>query len=125
MTSARIRVIVFVTTLSLAALLGLQGYWLWRSYSDARAAFERQVDVALGAVRERIDPGDEIAEEIAALVQGNAADSSAVRAVFAALRNRIDLDLTRSSLPRRYTVVLERTNEPKQHWTDPGSRDTA
>lgn len=47
MTRARIRAIAAATTIALAALLALQGYWLWRGYHDARAAFERQVDLAL------------------------------------------------------------------------------
>ncbi len=125
MTLARIRAIAAATTISLAALLVLQGYWLWRGYRDARAAFERQVDVALGAIRERIDPGDEIAEQIGSLTQREDADTAAARAVFAALRERTDLDLTRTQLPRRYTIVLVRATEPAMLWTDPPSRDTA
>ncbi len=125
MTLARIRAIAAATTISLAALLALQAYWLWRGYRDARAAFERQVDVVLSAVRERIDPGDEIADQIAALTRRNDADTANVRTVFAALRTRIDLDLTRTQLPRPYTIVLTRAVEPMAHWTDPPSRDTA
>ncbi|MGH7694502.1 MAG: sensor histidine kinase, partial [Gemmatimonadaceae bacterium] len=125
MTVGRIRAIATATTISLAALLVLQGYWLWRGYRDARAAFQRQVDVVLDATRERIDPGDETAEQIAALTQRRDADSDSVRALFAALRDRIDRDLTQTQLPRRYTVVLARTSEPTAHWTDPPSRDTA
>ena len=125
MTVGRIRAIATATTISLAALLVLQGYWLWRGYNDAREAFERQVDVVLSATRERIDPGDEIAEQIAALTQRRDADSAAVRALFAALRQRIDRDLTQTQLPRRYTVLLARANEPTVHWTDPPSPDTA
>ncbi len=124
MTVGRIRAIATATTISLAALLVMQGYWLWRGYRDAREAFERQVDVVLSATRERIDPGDEIAEQIAALTQRRDADSDSVRALFAALRDRIDRDLT-PQLPRRYTVLLARASEPTVHWTDPPSRDTA
>ncbi len=125
MTLARIRAIAAATTISLAALLALQGYWLWRGYRDARAAFERQIDVALGAIRERIDPGDEIAEQISTLTQRQDADSIATRAVFASLRERIDVDLTQTQLPRRYSIVLAHGAEPLVHWTDPPSRDTA
>lgn len=125
MTLARIRVIAATTIISLAALLALQGYWLWRGYREARAAFERQVDVALSGIRERIDPGDEISEQIAALTQRRDADASAARAVFAALRGRIDVDLARTDLPRRYTIVLASSAAPTMYWTDPASRDTA
>jgi len=125
MTRARIRAIAAATTMSLAALLALQGYWLWRGYHDARAAFERQVDLALSGIRERIDPGDEIAGQIAALTQRHDVDTNAARAVFAALRGRIDLDLARTQLPRGYTIVLASFAAPAMHWTDPASRDTA
>lgn len=125
MTLARIRAIAAATTISLAALLALQAYWLWRGYRDARAAFERHVDVALSAIRERIDPGDEVSEQIAALTQRHDVDATATRAVFAALRGRIDLDLARMQLPRRYTIVLASSAAPSLYWTDPASRDTA
>jgi two-component system phosphate regulon sensor histidine kinase PhoR len=125
MTLARIRAIAAATTISIAALLLLQGYWLLRGYRDARAAFDRQVDVVLSAVRERIDPGDEIAEQIATFTQRGDVDTAAARAVFTALRGRIDPDLTRTQLPHRYTLVLARAAEPLKHWTDPPSRDTA
>ena len=125
MTVGRIRAIAAATTISLAALLVMQGYWLWRGYHDARAAFERQVDVVLGGTRERIDPGDEIAEQIAALTQRRDADTASVRALLAALRDRIDRDLAQTQLPRRYTVLLARASEPTAYWTDPPSRDTA
>ncbi|MGH7712150.1 MAG: sensor histidine kinase [Gemmatimonadaceae bacterium] len=125
MTLARIRAIAVATTISLAGLLVLQGYWIWRGYSDARAAFESQVDALLASTRERIDPGDEIAEQIARHIQRNSADTAEARALFARLRQRIDLDLARTQLPRRYTVVFARDTEPMMYWTDPPSRDTA
>jgi two-component sensor histidine kinase len=123
MTVGRIRAIATATTISLAALLLLQGYWLWRGYNDARDAFERQVDVVLSATRERIDPGDEIAEQIATFTHSS--DTAAARAVFGALRGRIDLDLAQTQLPHRYTIMLVRAAAPMMHWTDPPSRDTS
>ena len=126
MTIIRLRLLATATVLSLAGLLVLQGRWLWFSYRDTRAAFEQRVDALLSKTVERIDPGDPLFQQIAAIVEPRGAepDSVAIQSALRDLRAQFDTDLEEVVERQSFTVLLSRGN-PAAHWADPSGSDTA
>jgi len=122
----RLRLLAMATVLSLVGLLSLQGRWLWFSYRDARASFERRVDVLLSKTVERIDPGDALFQQIAAILepQGKEPDSVAVHDALRTLRAQFDVDLQEVVDGQSFTVLLSRKT-PAGYWSDPAGNDTA
>ena len=126
MTIIRLRLVVIATALSLAGLLVLQGRWLWFSYRDTRAAFEQRVDALLSKTVERIDPGDPLFQQIAAILEPRGAepDSAAIQNALRKLRAQFDIDLRGVVERQTFTVLLSRRT-PAAHWADPWGNDTA
>ena len=121
-TTGQLRLTIFATAVSLLGLLGLQGRALWLGYRDARAAFERQVDLLLDRTAQRIDPGDELHQQLATAVQTG--DSAAARVALAGVRAKLELELEGTTLPRRYTTFVSMGAPAGPVWTEPAGRDT-
>jgi signal transduction histidine kinase len=121
-TTGQLRLTILATAVSLLGLLGLQGRALRLGYQDARAAFERQVDLLLDRTAQRIDPGDDLHHQIATALQTR--DSAATRVALAGIRTKLDLELAGTTLPRRYTTVLGMSTPAGPVWTEPAGRDS-